>query len=102
MGEFRGRDIRVPEHEWQLIIDFTGKHEVRHTRPARLQQVLNEAQRSVPYYRERIAAPQCGALESLARVPVLTKALVREHFDSLISTAEPTRAVAAPESSAEG
>lgn len=61
----------------------------------RLQRFLVRAQAQVPYYRRVFAQagfdPQrLSGLADLARIPLLTKALVRENFDALTSEAAGT------------
>jgi phenylacetate-CoA ligase len=56
----------------------------------RLRAVVGHAERHVPYYRDRFAAagvkaPDIQSLEDLSRLPLLTKANVREHQAALRS-----------------
>lgn len=54
----------------------------------RLQQLLEHCQREVPYYRRRwrelgIVAADIRSLDDYAKLPLLTKADIRNHFDEL-------------------
>jgi phenylacetate-CoA ligase len=63
-------------------------------RVLRLRAFLASAQRRVPYYRQLFARvgfepSSVRAVSDLARLPVLTKALIRAHVDELKATDEP-------------
>ncbi len=54
----------------------------------RLKQLLEHCERTVPYYRQRwreagIAVADIRSLDDYARLPVLTKSDIRQHFDAL-------------------
>jgi len=60
----------------------------------RLQDLVRHANDTVPYYRELFASiglepGDVTSLESFARIPVLTKDILRAHRDDLVSTAYP-------------
>jgi phenylacetate-CoA ligase len=69
--------------------------QVRADQLARLGRVLRHAEAKVPYYRElfratRISAADIRTLEDLAALPVLTKDIVRDRLDDLITEGIPT------------
>lgn len=63
--------------------------EARRVQLERLRDLLGHAERHVPYYRETFRAlgfraADLGAVEELQRLPVLTKAIIRERLDDLV------------------
>jgi len=77
---------------------FRPVDEVRARQLARLQALLQHAQRTVPYYRELFAglgvdARDIKSFDDFARLPVLTKSVVRERGADMLSEAFPREAL---------
>lgn len=91
-GVFRAKLASLKESQWWSSCDITKYKQER------LINLLRHAVETVPFYREfygdhGIRIGDVRGLEDLERLPILTKALVRENQERLVSQAFPRRAL---------
>jgi phenylacetate-CoA ligase len=74
--------------------DFASRDELINMQNKKLRKLIEHAVRSVPYYtrlfkREGLLPSDIATIEDLWKIPLLTKDLLREHFDDLRSRKHP-------------